>query len=267
MEVYKDIKDYEGLYKVSNYGNVFSVRNNKNLALCRMVTNSTTYYRVDLVKDKVKKRESVHRLVASAFLANPEVKPCVNHIDNNGSNNYVSNLEWCTYSENLKHAQHQGRLYEAQRKGGVVTTDKAKAAALVDAKTMVGKTYGTQKVVEHLGLRKVGSKGEVYRHCFKCVCTNCGNETEVFRESLKSDSISCKPCSDRKKTLDRYVEIQESLMNTKIGNWTVLQITEPVTTIRTCKIHVQCSCGNKEIVGYGKVHTIIDRKCRYCKTA
>ena len=265
MEVYKDIKGYEGLYKVSNYGNVFSIISNKNLVLCKMVTNNTTYRHVDLVKDKIKSRKSVHRLVAETFLSNPSNKPCVNHLDNNGSNNHVTNLEWCTYSENLRHAQTQGRLYEAQRKGGIAATEKAKAKAKEEAEGMVNQVYGTQKVLEHLGVKKVGTKGDVYRHYFRCSCTKCGNETEILRESLKADKISCKFCSDKKKTLDRYTEIQESLINTKINNWTILQITEPLSTIRTCKLHIQCTCGNKEVVGYGKIQTIQTKKCRYCK--
>lgn len=58
------------------------------------------------------KPEMIHRIVANCFIPNPLNKPCVNHIDGNKKNNHVSNLEWCTYSENMKHAVDTG-LYTA----------------------------------------------------------------------------------------------------------------------------------------------------------
>ena len=264
MEIYKDIKGYENLYKISNQGNVFSLISNKVLSPVAHRTNNTTYYSVDLVKNKTKNRMLVHRLVAMEFLSNPDNKPCVNHIDNNGGNNHISNLEWVTYSENLKHAQKQGRLYEAQRKGGLVTSKLAAERAEIEAIDMVGKVFGTQKVVSHLGLIKVGTKGDVHRHNFQCICTKCGTETELLRESLKADKISCKPCSDKKKTLDRYRKIKESLINTKIKNWTIVGISEPTTTIRSSTVMIKCDCGHDDKIGYAKLSAKKIKKCKQC---
>ena len=59
-------------------------------------------------KDYVTERFQVHRLVAEAFIPNPENKPFINHIDNNGLNNHIENLEWCTHKENTKHSLKNG---------------------------------------------------------------------------------------------------------------------------------------------------------------
>ena len=117
-EIWKDCVGYEGKYQVSNLGNVRSISNNKGtyqerLLSQRQTTTSDYLYVVFTVKD-VSKQHSVHRLVAKAFIANPSSKATVNHIDGNKLNNNVCNLEWNTYSENLKHAYANG-LNKASR--------------------------------------------------------------------------------------------------------------------------------------------------------
>lgn len=68
------------------------------------VNVGNNYYRVRLSKNKIITNKMVHRLVAEAFIPNPDNKPFINHIDGNPKNNVVSNLEWCTPKENTKHA-------------------------------------------------------------------------------------------------------------------------------------------------------------------
>jgi len=108
-EVWKDIKGYEGLYQVSNLGRVKSlsrdgVKNQFRDIENIMIPNNTRYSRITLCNGIEKKQYSVHRLVAIAFISNPLNKKTVNHIDGNKNNNSLENLEWNTYSENLKHS-------------------------------------------------------------------------------------------------------------------------------------------------------------------
>lgn len=111
-EIWKDVVGYEGRYLVSNIGNIKSVErgrdSNKNYLIKekirkRQIDKSNGYLSVMLFKDGKGKRLSVHRLVATAFIPNPENLPEVNHLDYNKLNPHVSNLEWCTASENKKH--------------------------------------------------------------------------------------------------------------------------------------------------------------------
>ena len=96
-----DIKGYEGLYKITKDGQVWSVRSKK--FIYRDLTMHG-YYQVKLCVKKVRKNMSVHRLVALAYLPNPENKPQVNHKNGVKTDNHVNNLEWMTEKENLEHA-------------------------------------------------------------------------------------------------------------------------------------------------------------------
>lgn len=110
-EIWKPIKDWEGLYSVSNKGKVFSIRSNKCL---KGVPEGMGYLQVYLCKNGKCKRYVIHRIVAMHFIENPHNKPEVNHIDCIKSNNNVSNLEWVSPSENVRHSIKMGRV---NRKG------------------------------------------------------------------------------------------------------------------------------------------------------
>lgn len=97
-ETWKDVAGYEGLYQVSNLGRV---KNRDKLMKLRIKRDG--YVGVVLFKDGRRKDELVHRLVAKAFIENAKEKPEVNHRDGVRTNNCVSNLEWCTRSENMRH--------------------------------------------------------------------------------------------------------------------------------------------------------------------
>ena len=104
-ELWKSIEGYEGLYEVSSAGRI---RNLKSGQIMNLNNHSKGYLNITLTKDKKPKTFKVHRLVAQAFISNPENKPQVNHIDGNKHNNKVENLEWCTDFENRSHAYNSG---------------------------------------------------------------------------------------------------------------------------------------------------------------
>ena len=109
-EIWKDIKGYEGLYQVSNFGEVCSSYKYKGIQkhLLHKGVNRCGYYIVSLRKDKKDKTYLVHRLVAKAFLPNDTNQPVVNHIDGNKLNNNINNLEWCSHSHNTKESFRLG---------------------------------------------------------------------------------------------------------------------------------------------------------------
>ena len=100
MEEWKEIADFEGLYLISSFGRVKSIINNKILTPCIVRANGLV---VGLMRNgKVEKRQ-VSRLVAAAFIPNPDNKPCVDHIDGVRFHNFVENLRWCTQKENMNY--------------------------------------------------------------------------------------------------------------------------------------------------------------------
>ena len=114
MEIWKEIKGYEGLYQVSNCGRIKSLSHINNLGRLRPECilgsrlSDRGYHTAVLYNNGKPKSFRVHQLVAKAFIDNPLNKPHVNHLDGVKSNNFVDNLEWVTISENQKHAFKNG---------------------------------------------------------------------------------------------------------------------------------------------------------------
>lgn len=114
IEIWKDIKDYEGIYQISNLGMVKSLNRldsrgfKRKGKILKCNTNNKGYLEVILCKNGKTKHILIHRLVAIHFVKNPNEYKVVNHIDGVKQNNKVSNLEWCTQSYNLKHAYLNG---------------------------------------------------------------------------------------------------------------------------------------------------------------
>ncbi|MCI6614441.1 MAG: NUMOD4 domain-containing protein [Mollicutes bacterium] len=114
-EIWKDVIGYENLYKVSNWGRVKSFRFGKERIL-KTFKNKDGYLQVGLWKNNKRKIFLVHRLVAQAFLDNPNNLPEVNHKDENKLNNVVSNLEWCDRTYNVNYGTAIERMIKTASK-------------------------------------------------------------------------------------------------------------------------------------------------------
>lgn len=169
QEVWKPIKEFESLYVVSSLGRISNHR--KILATQTLPKGYKTI--AFKINQKVYNR-LVHRLVAETFIDNPEGKPEVNHKDGDKSNNSISNLEWCTSSENKRHAMTTGlKTYNIPTKGiklgknskyHNVTYDKTrgkwKACIRIDKVNYFQKRFDTEEdaalhvnwIIDHLGL-------------------------------------------------------------------------------------------------------------------
>jgi len=106
----KPIKNYKGIYKITDEGRVYSIKRidkqGKEVGgrFLKLHNNGKDYLKVVLSKDGKIERKYIHRLVAKHFIPNSQNKCCINHKDGNPKNNYYFNLEWCSYSENIKHS-------------------------------------------------------------------------------------------------------------------------------------------------------------------
>lgn len=129
VEEWRDIEGYEGLYKISSLGKIKSLERKIACKNCteriikeKIIKQShgiknKTYLRASLSKNGSKKTYLVHRLVADAFILNPESKLEINHKDCNKLNNNINNLEWCTHKENVNHAWESGLMEKTRTLG------------------------------------------------------------------------------------------------------------------------------------------------------
>jgi len=147
MEIWKDIKDYENKYQISNLG---KVRNIKTKKLYITSIDSRGYYRINLYDNLGKyKTFRVHRLLGVAFIPNTNNYPCINHIDGNKANNELSNLEWCTYQQNTIHAFETGLKfgYKGEKHGMCKLTNDQVLAIRADNRLhrIIAKEYNVDR--------------------------------------------------------------------------------------------------------------------------
>ena len=155
IEIWKDIENYEGLYQVSNLGRVKSLERGvyyPNGTIIRHMEekilapalNSNGYSLVNLSKNGKVKTTKVHRLVAMAFIENPENKPMVNHKDEVKNNNVVDNLEWCDNKYNANYGTRNVRIIQNRRSYKLGNAPSAKAVFCVE----LNKTFDCAKRAE-----------------------------------------------------------------------------------------------------------------------
>ena len=154
-EIWKDIRNYEGLYQASSYGRIRSLdgyfeqshpsgtiyhrlRKGKILKLSK---DANGYLHIILHKNGTKKIFRVHQLIAQTFIQNTQNKPQINHIDGNKENNSVDNLEYCTLSENHLHAYRTG-LHVAPKKKCIQKDLKGNIIKIWDSLAQIKKEKG-----------------------------------------------------------------------------------------------------------------------------
>lgn len=159
-EEWKAVVGFEGKYVVSNLGRVKSIGKKTRYAILSVTVHKQGYLRVGLNKDDSHKAYLVHRLVAEAFISNPQNKRTVNHIDGNKANNHVSNLEWCTQQENNIHAHKTGLAKTTERQiKSMCTRAKLNKAQVMDIKEL----YSKNKTLSELALLYNVSKAQICR--------------------------------------------------------------------------------------------------------
>lgn len=180
-EIWKDI--YDGKYKISNYGHVWSRYNNGLLKLKAIFG----YIRAFVFIDNKVKNLAVHRLVAQNFIPNPNNLPQVNHIDGNKNNNFYKNLEWCSQSDNIRHAYNTGlNFYTKERKNKlscIMKDGKAKEMRKL-RKEWKPHTEETKIKISN------SEKGELNHNSKKTYCVETGEKFNCSREAAEKYGVS-----------------------------------------------------------------------------
>lgn len=156
QEIWKDVIGFEGKYKVSDQGRVYSIQSHKYLALGN---NGKDYLFVNLWYDGKSKREYVHRLVARHFIPNPNGLPQVNHKDQNKQNNCADNLEWCDNTYNNAYGDKRKRQGETLLNNGK-TSYKVKQFSL-DGEYIA--TYRSMREAERMNNLTNGLISQMFR--------------------------------------------------------------------------------------------------------
>lgn len=177
-ESWKDVKEYEGLYQVSTLGRIKSLKYKKVMLPAK---GKDGYLKICFTKNNKKKTIKIHRIVAENFIPNPMNLSQVNHIDGNKNNNSVSNLEWCTQSENMQHAFKNHLIVRKKGK------DSSKAKK-VNQYSLTGKFIRQWDCIADV-TRKLGIRGYNISGCCKGKRHTAGGFKWKYPE-LKNEKIA-----------------------------------------------------------------------------
>lgn len=173
LENFVDIQGYEGLYKVNNRGEVLSVRSMK---LLKAGKNSHGYMNIALTKDGKSKTHKIHRLVAIAFIPNPNNYPYINHKDEDKTNNNVENLEWCTHKYNLNY----GTAIERRSKS-------IKENPLKQRKAVIQLSLDGKLISEYRSTKEASEKTDIDRRQISRAINHVGKQAHGFLWVLKEN--------------------------------------------------------------------------------
>lgn len=166
-ELWLPVVGFEQYYAISNHGRVFSLRFPKLIKTPPNGKNNAGYPTVDLRVDYSHNSKKVHRMVAEAFIPNPENKPYVNHIDGNKLNPHIDNLEWVTAKENSQHAVRTGLVTGGKRVSRKLTHDDVRA---IRARCVNGcKINGQSAIAKEYGVIRQVMVGIINRKTYKNV--------------------------------------------------------------------------------------------------
>ena len=180
-ELFKPIPNYEE-YSISNYGTILGRSGNEltpNL-------NNIGYLYVRLCNNGVTTKHRIHRLVAFAFLSNPDNLPEINHIDGNKANNHVSNLEWCTRQQNIEHASKvlNSLKWTESRRSKFVSSRKGK-----ECKKKLSKDQIIKVIEETRPLHDIMGKWG-FTHKLQAIADKYGVHKETIRQIMINDKKS-----------------------------------------------------------------------------
>lgn len=166
-EVFRDVPGYEGLYKVSNYGEIYSVqRNGTKGGIMKTPVGKNGYLHVSLSKNNKFKSFDIHRLVALTFIPRPKELNIVNHKDENKLNNSVSNLEWCTAKYNNNYGTRNERMAKSR-----INKSKAKKVLQLSKNNQILKVWPSFSECQRQGLDRKAIWGccvgrrKLYKQC------------------------------------------------------------------------------------------------------